>query len=126
MKNAGRDPETMLPLTPAVFHILLALADGERHGYGIMQEVALRTDGKIRMGPGTLYGSIKRMLADGLIMESGERPDPELDDERRRYYRLTDFGQGVAQAEAQRLMQLLRIAQNKHLLPEQGMQGGTA
>jgi len=125
MKNAGRDPETLLPLTPAVFHILLALADGERHGYGIMQEVASRTDGKLRMGPGTLYGSIKRMLADGLIMESGERPDPSLDDERRRYYRLTDFGQRVAQAEAQRLMQLLRVAHSKRLLPEQELQGGT-
>jgi len=124
MKNEGRDPETLLPLTPAVFHILLALADGERHGYGIMQEVALRTEGKLRMGPGTLYGSIKRMLADGLIMESGERPDPALDDERRRYYRLTEFGHRVAQAEAERLMQLLRVAQNKRLLPEQGMQGG--
>jgi DNA-binding PadR family transcriptional regulator len=124
MKNAGRDPETLLPLTPAVFHILLALADGERHGYGIMQEVALRTDGKLRMGPGTLYGSIKRMLADGLIMESGERPDPALDDERRRYYRLTEFGHRVAQAEAERLLQLLRVAQHKQLLPEQGTQGG--
>ena len=124
MKNAGRDPETLLPLTPAVFHILLALADSERHGYGIMQEVALRTDGKLRMGPGTLYGSIKRMLADGLIMESGERPDPALDDERRRYYRLTDFGQRVAQAEAQRLLQLLRVAHSKRLLPEQDMSGG--
>ncbi len=126
MKNAGRDPEALLPLTPAVFHILLALADGERHGYGIMQEVTLRTDGKLRMGPGTLYGSIKRMLADGLIMESGERPDPSLDDERRRYYRLTDFGQRVAQAEAQRLKQLLRIAQSKRLLPEGDIQGGIA
>jgi DNA-binding PadR family transcriptional regulator len=125
MKNAGRDPERLLPLTPAVFHILLALADGERHGYGVMQEVALRTDGKLRMGPGTLYGSIKRMLAEGLIMESGERPDPALDDERRRYYRLTDFGQRVAKAEAQRLMQLLRVAHSKRLLPERDTPGGT-
>ena len=116
MTHTGRDPETLLPLTPAVFHILLALTDGERHGYGIMQEVALRTDGKLRMGPGTLYGSIKRMLADGLIEESGQRPDPTLDDERRRYYRLTDFGQRVARAEAQRLAQLVRVAQVKQLL----------
>jgi len=126
MKNAGRDPETLLPLTPAVFHILLALADGERHGYGIMHEVASRTDGKLRMGPGTLYGSIKRMLADGLIMESGERPDPALDDARRRYYRLTDFGQHVAQAEAQRLLHLLRVAHSKRLLPERDMSGGVS
>jgi DNA-binding PadR family transcriptional regulator len=116
MKKTERSPESMLPLTPAVFHILLALADGERHGYGIMQEVAVRTDGTMRMGPGTLYGSIKRMLADGLIEASDERPDPELDDERRRYYRLTNFGQRVAQAEARRLEQVVRIAQAKRIL----------
>lgn len=124
MKHSQSDPESMLPLTPAVFHILLALADGERHGYGIMQEVTARTNGKLRMGPGTLYGSIKRMLADGLIAESGERPDPALDDERRRYYRLTDLGLRVAQAEAQRLAQLVRVSQIKHLLPNPGIAGG--
>ena len=117
MKSTERDPESLLPLTPAVFSILLALADGEKHGYGIMQEVASRTDGKQRMGPGTLYGSIKRMLNDGLIVESGERRVPELDDERRRYYRLTGSGQRVAQAEVQRLEQLLHVAQLKNLLP---------
>lgn len=122
MSTNGRDPERLLPLTPAVFHILLALVDGERHGYGIMQEVAARTDGKVRMGPGTLYGSIKRMLADGLIEAAGERSDPALDDERRRYYKLTDFGQRVAYAEAQRLAQLVRTAQMKQLLP--GSEGG--
>ena len=116
MKKAERSPEAMLPLTQAVFHILLALADGERHGYGIMQEIAARTNGAMRMGPGTLYGSIKRMLADGLIEASDERPDPELDDERRRYYRLTNFGQRVVRAEAQRLEQVVRIAQAKRLL----------
>ncbi len=116
MKNTGRDPERLLPLTPAVFHILLALVDGERHGYGIMQEIAARTDGKMRMGPGTLYGSIKRMMADGLIEESGQRPDPALDDERRRYYRLTDFGQRVVRAEAERLAQLVNVARSKRLL----------
>ncbi len=126
MKNTKRGAEQMLPLTPTVFHILLALVDSERHGYGIMQEVALRTDGQLRMGPGTLYGSIKRMLADGLIMESGERPDPALDDERRRYYRLTEFGQRVAQAEAQRLAQLVRVAQSKHLLPGLDLAGGAS
>ncbi len=124
MSNAERDVERLLPLTPAVFHILLALADKERHGYGIMQEIALRTDGKLRMGPGTLYGSLKRMLADGLVAETGERPDPSLDDERRRYYRLTDFGQRVAQAEAQRLEQLVRVAHSKRLLPGGTLLGG--
>ncbi len=111
-----REPEKMLPLTPAVFHILLALADGDKHGYGIMREVSDRTDGQMRMGPGTLYGSIKRMLEQGLIEEAEERPDPELDDERRRYYRLTDFGQKLAVAESRRLRQLVGIAQGKRLL----------
>ncbi|MBV9257707.1 MAG: helix-turn-helix transcriptional regulator [Ktedonobacteraceae bacterium] len=124
MNNAKRDPEALLPLTPAVFHILLALADTERHGYGIMQEITLRTDGKVRMGPGTLYGSIKRMLAEGLIEELGERPDPALDDERRRYYRLTSFGLRVAQAEARRLAQLVNVAQFKQLLGGSGSSGG--
>ena len=118
MDNVTRDPEALLPLTPAVFHILLALADGERHGYGIMQEVAARTDGKLRMGPGTLYGSIKRMLADGLIEESAARPDPMIDDERRRYYRLTGFGRRAAMAEAERLAGMVDVARSKRLLPE--------
>ena len=124
MNKEKRQPEALLPLTSAVFHILLALADGERHGYGIMQEISLRTDGKMRMGPGTLYGSIKRMLAEGLIEELGERPDPALDDERRRYYHLTSFGLRVAQAEAQRLAQLVQVAQFKHLLGGTGSAGG--
>jgi DNA-binding PadR family transcriptional regulator len=115
MRKSKNDPESMLPLTPAVFHILLALVDDERHGYGIMQEIAMRTEGQVRMGPGTLYGSIKRMLADGLIVESGERPDAKLDDERRRYYRLTDLGKRTACAEAVRLAQLVNIAQSKKL-----------
>jgi DNA-binding PadR family transcriptional regulator len=109
-------PEEMLPLTPAVFHILLALADGEKHGYGIMQEVAAITEGKMKMGPGTLYGTIKRILEAGLIEESDERPDPTLDDERRRYYELTDFGGRVARAEARRLSTLLGVAQSKRLM----------
>ncbi len=113
------DPvEDVLPLTPAVFHILLALSDGERHGYGIMREIEARTAGTVRMGPGTLYGSIKRMLADGLIVEMDERPDPALDDQRRRYYRLTHRGERVAQAEAVRLERLVGIARAKRLLPE--------
>lgn len=116
MKKVTPEPEEMLPLTPAVFHILLALADGERHGYGIMKEVAMHTQGRMRMGPGTLYGAIKRMLAANLIEESDERPDPELDDERRRYYRLTEFGQQVAAAEVKRLSNLIKLAQTKRLL----------
>ena len=116
----SHNPEDMLPLTPAVFHILLALADGEKHGYAIMQEVETLTDGKIRLGPGTLYGSIKRLLAGELIEESDQRPDPELDDERRRYYRLTDFGQRVVKEEAERLLHLVRQAKLKKLLGAQG------
>jgi DNA-binding PadR family transcriptional regulator len=91
MPEEVRDPRDLLPLTPAVLHVLLALADDERHGYGIMKEVEALTGGETRLGPGTLYGSIKRKLADGLIEESEERPDPELDDGRRRYYRITEF-----------------------------------
>lgn len=124
MDKRSREPESLLPLTPAVFHILLALADSERHGYGIMQEIMQRTAGTVRMGPGTLYGSIKRMVADGLIEESGERPDSALDNERRRYYRLTSFGQRVVHAEAQRLAQLVQIAQVKRLLGSMQAQGG--
>ena len=117
MKVPTRRPEEFLPLTPAMFHILLALADKERHGYHIMREVDERTSGNVKLGPGTLYGSIKRMMGDGLIEELEERPDPELDDERRRYYRLTDFGFRVATAEAQRLEQMVRSARAKKLLP---------
>ena len=112
-----RQPEALLPLTPAVFHILLALADGEKHGYAIMQEISARTGGAMRMGPGTLYGSIQRMLKDGLIIESQERTGPVHGQERRRYYRLTGFGQRVLQAEARRLEQLVHIAHSKHVLP---------
>ena len=99
-----------------MFHILLALADRERHGYDIMREVDERTEGQMRLGPGTLYGSIKRMLNDSLIQELDERPDPELDDERRRYYQLTDLGYRVAVAEARRLESLVKSARTKKLL----------
>ena len=116
MPSAKNNPQAMLPLTPAVFHILLALADGERHGYSIMQEIVAHTSGKMRIGPTTLYRSIKQMLRDGLIFETNERPDPALDDERRRYYKLTGFGQQVALAETQRLEQALRVARSKSLL----------
>src|SRR6185312_16896416 len=105
------------PLTPAVFHILLALAGGERHGYAIMREVAEQTNGQMRLGPGTLYGSIRRMLGEGVIEETEARPDPTLDDERRRYYRLTPFGRRVAEAEAARLQALTRTARARGLLP---------
>src|SRR5687768_2169723 len=108
MEQSQRDPQDFLPLSPAVFNILLALADGEKHGYGIMLEIAAHTGGKLRLGPGTLYGSIKRLLEDGLIEESAERPDPAHDDERRRYYRLTEYGQRVAAAEATHLEELVR------------------
>ena len=116
MGEGAREPRSLLPLTPAVLHILLALADAERHGYGIMQEVEGRTGGEMRLGPGTLYGSIKRMLADGLIEESDERPDPAMDDQRRRYYRITEFGRRVAGAEAQRLTKLVNTAESKNLV----------
>lgn len=112
----GVEPRDLLPLTPAVLHILLAVADEERHGYGIMREVEARTGGRTRLGPGTLYGSIKRMLADGLIEESDERPDPEMDDQRRRYYRITNFGRKVAGAEAERLSGLVETARARKLL----------
>ena len=114
MNSAQSDQE--IPLTPAVFHILLALADGEKHGYAIMKEVESVTDGAVRMGPGTLYGSIKRMLKAGMIRESDERPDPELDDARRRYYELTGYGRRVLEAEAQRLAQAVRVARRKKAL----------
>ncbi len=117
---AKEKPEAWLPLTPAMFHILLALADKERHGYDIMREIEERSAGKMRLGPGTLYGSIKRMLSDGLIEELDERPDPELDDERRRYYRLTDLGRRVAVAEAERLERLVKSARSKKLLSARG------
>ncbi|HEV2859382.1 MAG TPA: PadR family transcriptional regulator [Pyrinomonadaceae bacterium] len=114
---AGRDPEELLPLSPAAFHVLLALAEGERHGYAIIKDVESRTDGRVRMGPGTLYGAVKRMLDEGLIEESDERPDAALDDERRRYYRLTGFGRRVAAAEAERLSGLVASARARNLLP---------
>ena len=104
------------PLTPAVFHILLALADGEKHGYAIMKDVEAQTSGQIKMGPGTLYGSIKRMLAAGLIEETDERPAPELDDERRRYYRIAAQGQSVVVAESKRLASAVKTAHKKGVL----------
>ena len=111
------DPEALLPLPPATFHILVALADDDRHGYAIMQDVAARTAGDFKLSAGTLYRSIQRMLEQGLIEELDERPDPEFDDERRRYYRMTPWGTSVAKAEARRLAQMLKLARAKGLAP---------
>src|SRR5215207_1338388 len=117
MVDTLQSPEDLLPLTPAVFNILLALVDGEKHGYGIMLEVEANTSGQVLMGPGTLYGSIKRMLAAGLIEESDERVDPEMDDPRRRsYYRLTDLGRHTLRMEAERLASQVQIAKAKNVL----------
>jgi DNA-binding PadR family transcriptional regulator len=109
-------PESYLPLPQATFHILLALVDDDLHGYAIMQEVAERTDGSVRLGPGTLYGSLKRLLEAGLVEEGDDRPDPKLDDERRRYYRITKYGISVARAEARRLDGMVRAARRKKLI----------
>lgn len=119
MTDIVQDPEEFLPLTPAVFNILLALADGEKHGYSIMLEVEANTNDLVRMGPGTLYGSIKRMLKADLIEESDERADPQMDDQRRRYYRLTDLGRRTLRMEAERLASQIRVARAKNLLPSE-------
>jgi DNA-binding PadR family transcriptional regulator len=111
------DPGDLLPLTPAALNVLLALADGERHGYGIMLEVKERTGGRVRLGPGTLYGAIKRLKEGGMIEESGGRSGTEADDERRRYYRLTGFGGEVLAAEVERLDGLVRAARRKGAFP---------
>jgi len=119
-----RSPENLLPLKPHWFHILLALAGQERHGYGIMQEVLGRTGGKVRLWPATLYGSLKRLIDSELIEESDERPAPEWDDERRRYYRLTRLGQQVLTAESRRLEELVRMVHAKRgLLPRKAPTG---
>src|ERR1700751_5535032 len=102
--------DALLPLSPAVFHILLSLGEGERHGYALKREIAARTEGKLKLGPGVLYGSINKMLELGLIVEAADRPDPHLDDERRRYYRITGSGRRVAQAEAARMRELVELA----------------
>ena len=109
--------EAMCPLPPATFHILLSLSHEERHGYAIIQDVADRTEGAIRLSAGTLYRSIQRMLEDGMIAESKRRPAPALDDERRRYYQITPFGRAVARAEMRRLTQLVRLARQSGITP---------
>jgi|SRR5439155_25799612 len=103
-------PTSLLPLPPATFHILLSLAEQDRHGYAIIQNVAARTGGELKLSAGTLYRSIQRMLEQGLLVETRDRPSPEEDDERRRYYRITPYGEAVARAEARRLTQLVRLA----------------
>jgi DNA-binding PadR family transcriptional regulator len=112
------DPHLLLPLPVAMFHILVALADRDRHGYSIMQDVAARTDGQVRLSAATLYSSIRRMLEQGLVAELRESPDPESSDERRRYYTLTSFGRSVAMAEARRLTEMLSQARETGLIPE--------
>ena len=114
------DPDSFLPLPRDTFHILVSLADRERHGYSVMLDVADRTKGALRLSPSTLYASIKRLLNQGLIEELAERPDPRHDDERRRYYRLTKLGRRVAVAEARRLERLLSDARATGLLPREG------
>lgn len=106
------------PLTPAVFHILLALSRGERHGYGIMKQVETDSEGKVSMGPGTLYGSLKRMLNAGLVRESDRRVDPEMDDERRIYYQLTAAGAQALAAELERYQHIVTLAQERKLYPK--------
>ena len=119
------DLENHLPLTSAVFHILLALSDGEKHGYAIMRAVRETTQGRMVLGPGTLYGAIKRLLRDDLIVESDYRPDPAVDDARRRYYALTNLGRRVLVAESERLADLVEFARRRDLLGvESGRVGG--
>ena len=117
-KKHALSAKDLLPLSPTIFHLLLALGEGERHGYALKREVSRRTNGAVNPGAGMLYGSINRMLEQGLIGESEERPDAHLDDERRRYYRITSFGRLVAQAEAVRMRELVDIADDAFGLPE--------
>jgi DNA-binding PadR family transcriptional regulator len=117
-KSDPRSAEDLLPLAPAVFHILLSLGEGERHGYALKREIARRTEGKLNLGAGALYGAIAKMLEQGLIEESEDRPDPHLDDERRRYYRLTPFGRKAAMAEAARMRSLAELAAERFGRPK--------
>lgn len=115
-RQSAVDPRSLLPLTPIVFQVLLALADGDRHGYGIIREVDRRTDGLMVLRTGTLYTVMKRLLDLGLIEDSDKRPAPDEDDERRRYYRVTPFGKAVTEAEARRLEGLVALARDKRVL----------
>jgi DNA-binding PadR family transcriptional regulator len=118
MAHASPLPESFLPLPAATFHILMAVAEEDRHGYAIIQDVAARTGGELKLSAGTLYRSIQRMLEQGLLLETQERPAPELDDERRRYYRITPLGSAVAKAEATRMSKLVKWARALGLAPE--------
>ncbi len=117
-ESAERLPGNLLPLSAASFYILVALADADRHGYSILSDIAERTAGKVKLNPGTLYTTIKRLLSDGLLIELEERPDPEADDERRRYYRITPLGRTVVRAEAARLQDLVTMARKAGLSPK--------
>src|SRR3569832_879453 len=117
MTRTKRAAESLLPLSPAMFQVLIALADGDKHGYAIIKEVARRTDGEVKLSAGTLYAIIRRFEEEKVIDECEHRPDPSLDDERRRYYRLTAIGREVAQAEGRRMESALRMAQAKNLIP---------
>lgn len=121
MSDRSKKSEPFLPLTPAMFHILLALADGEKHGYAILKEVARRTAGKVQLSAGTLYGNLARLESSGMIRESDHRPGSELDDERRRYYLLTEMGRDVAIAEARRMQEALDQAYSKKLFRKPGL-----
>jgi DNA-binding PadR family transcriptional regulator len=118
MTHENEDIDAMLPLPPATFHILMALADEDRHGYAVIQDIAARTDGELKMSAGTLYRSIQRMQEQGLIVETRSRRAPEDDDERRRYYRITPFGLAVARAEAHRLTRMVKLARARGIVPE--------
>jgi DNA-binding PadR family transcriptional regulator len=118
MTTSKQMVEQMLPLSLPVFHMLLSLAEGERHGYALKREILQRTEKQINLGSGALYGAINKMLEQGLIVESDERPDPHLDDERRRYYRITALGRRVIQAEVARLRALLQLAEERLGIPD--------
>ena len=118
MTRRRRDADSLLPLTPGMFQVLIALADGDKHGYAIIKEVTRRTGGEVTLSAGTLYTIIRRFEQEGVIVESDARPDAALDDERRRYYRLTDFGRDVAKAEARRMETALGMARAKQLIPK--------
>lgn len=118
MTNLSKGTEELLPLSLPVFHMLLSLTEGERHGYALKREILQRTEKRINLGSGALYGAINKMLEKGLIVESGERPDPHLDDERRRYYRITPLGHRVVHAEAARLRNLLQFAERRLGIPD--------
>jgi DNA-binding PadR family transcriptional regulator len=117
MRDTLPDPVKLLPLPAATFHILMAVSDEDRHGYAIIQDIAARTNGELKMSAGTLYRSIQRMLDQGLLIETDTRPAPDQDDERRRYYRISKYGIAVARAEMQRLSQLLKLAQRSRFAP---------